>query len=77
MNWYNIYPTAMGWTSHEHLVMAKRGGAPRTWTIWHGMWPCATWEKSWNNCGKPQVWNLLDENNFESVQKPSKNITCS
>jgi hypothetical protein len=82
VNWYNTYPTTMEWTSHECLVVAKKGVAPRTWTIRHGMWPCATWKKSWNNYGKPQVRNLLIENSPEGVQKPSKkdhlqiNVTC-
>ncbi len=46
------------------------------------MWPCVTWEKSWNNYGNPQVQNPLAENSPEGVQKPSKkyhlqiNVAC-
>jgi hypothetical protein len=38
--WHNISPMAMKQTPLEGLVIAKRRITPRTWAIWHEMWPC-------------------------------------
>jgi len=61
VNSYNISHVTMGWTPLKGLVMAKRWAAPNICVIQCGMWPCAIWQLSWNNCGnlfmKSFGWN--------------------
>jgi hypothetical protein len=51
VNQYNISLMAMGRTPPEGLVMAKRWATLRICAIRRGMWLCAIWKQSWNNCG--------------------------
>jgi hypothetical protein len=81
MSWYNVSPTAMGWTPSKSLVMLKKWIVPRKHVILGGMWPCAIWKQNWNNWMNPLA-EPSGENNPKGVQKPSQkdhlpiNVAC-
>jgi hypothetical protein len=67
---YNVSLMVMGWIPPKGLVMAKRWAALRVCAIQRGMWPCAIWKQSSNDCGNP----LAESSRWKQTQRCLKTI---